>query len=199
MKLALKESVQYNINFKGGAVKASGLFGGISFLLLAMYYFGLTNLKDCSGGEIFLSMILPMLLLAAYIVLLAGMRLRITPVYGILGTAYCVFMIFRAVSYSSKLNIVLAILWYMLAAVVYLGTTVGYIPTRSLMAVALIGPAVIRLLFLDIKGYLLQKVFVGFLPEAAALCGLMAFGLLALCLQTEPTGNYGKPNADTEE
>lgn len=199
MKLELKESVHYHVDFKTGAVKASGLFGGLSFLLLAVYYFGFINLKDCSGGEVFLSMILPMLLLAVFIVLLAGVQLPVMSIYGILGTAYCVFMIFRAVGYSDKLNMVLAIVWYLLAAAVYLGTSMGYIPTNSLMAVVMIGPAVFRLLFVDIKGYFLQKVFVGFLPEAAALCGLMAFGLLALCLQTGSIKSCNKPDPDSDE
>ena len=197
--MASGRTVMYNIDFRAGALKVSSFFAGFSFLLLAVYYFGITNLKDCPGGEIILSMLLPMLILAVFIVLLGGFRYPVTPVYGFLGTAYCVFMFIRAFSYGNPLNTLLAMIWYLLAAAVYLCTALGYIPAIGIALPVMLLPVAVRLLFVDIRSYFLAKAYAAFLPEAAALSGLLAFGLLMLCLKPEPIKARERKRRDTSE
>ncbi len=186
MKLDLKVLVRHHVGFKSKWAAYATFFAGLAFFLLTVHYFGITNLLDCGFGEVLFSMILPMALLVAFVVLLRGIHFQVTPVYGILGALYCVSMIAYTFSYESVLYGIFSVIWYLLAAVICLATTLGYISNRAYMAIAFILPAAYRLIFVDLGTYILKLDILGFIPEAAVLSGLMVFGLFALCLQSAP-------------
>lgn len=186
MKLDLKVLVRHHVGFKNKWAGYATVFAGLAFFLLTFHYFGVTNLLNCGFGEVLFSMILPMAVLVAFVVLLRGICFHVTPVYGILGALYCVSMIAYTFSYESALHAIFAMIWYLLAAGICLATTFGYISNRAYMAIAFILPAVYRLIFVDLGTHILKLDILGFIPEAAMLSGLMVFGLFALCLQAAP-------------
>lgn len=187
MKLDLKVLVRHHVRFKDKWATYATVFAGLAFFLLTVHYFGMTNLLDCSFGEVLFSMALPMAVLVAFVVLLRGIRFTVTPVYGIFGALYCVSMIAYTFSYESALHGIFAMIWYLLAAAICLATTLGYIFNRAYMSIAFILPVVYRLIFVDLGKYILKLDILGFIPEAAALSGLLVFGLFALCLQAAST------------
>ena len=191
--MKFKETVRYHIDFRGRGISPSAFFAGFSFFLLAVYYFGIVNLRDYGVGRLLFSLILPMVLLAAFMVMLVGIHFPVTPVYGALGALYCLLMVIRAFSYGNVLLMILGIVWYILAGALYLGTSLGLLSGSGLMTAAFLIPVVFRLVFVDVGGYILKKDLVGFLPEAAALSGLAAFALLALCMKPNPRNPREKP------
>ena len=92
-------------------------------------------------------------------------------------------MIIRAFSYGSIGSTVIGIVWYLLTGALAVITTFGYIPGRAYMMLAYLIPVLYRLCFVDIDVYFRTLDWIGFLPEASALSGLLAFSLFALCLK----------------
>lgn len=186
MKLDLRALVRYHVGFSTSWAAYSTVFAGLSFFLLTFYYFGVRNLLDCGFGEVLFSMILPMTILVAFVVMLRGIHFSVTPVYGVLGALYCLSMIVHTFSYDNILYAVFGMLWYLLTALICLATTGGYIANRAYMSIAFILPVIYRLVFLDLGRYILRLDVLGFIPEAATLSGLMVFGLFALAMEAVP-------------
>lgn len=186
MKLGFRMLVHYHIDFRNKQIVPASVLAGASFFFLCVYYFGLTNLTACGFGEIFFRMILPMLVMVAFVVLLRGIRFGITPVYGALGALYCGLLVIRAFTYGNVFATIIGIVWYTLAAAIYFFTAGGYISSNLFMLIAVFAPVGYRLIFVDIYQYLIKGNYSGFFTEAAALCGLLAFGLFGLCLKAVP-------------
>lgn len=174
---------QYHVDFSCKWISASAFFAGLAFFLLAVKYFGLENIGQKGFGEICFSLILPMLLLAVFGILLSGFKFRVTPVYGILAALYCILMIVRTFSYGSTGSTVVGIIWYLLTAALTVVTTFGYLPGKVYLMLSYLIPVLYRLYFVDVGTYFLTHDWLGFLPEASALSGLLAFSLFALCLK----------------
>lgn len=190
MKLDFKVLVHYHIQFNHKNIVPTSALAGASFFFLCVHYFGLTNLAQCGIGEIILQMILPMLTMVGFVVLLRGIRYGVTPVYGMIGAAYCLLLVIQAFSYGNIFGAIIAMLWYILTAAVCVFTTFGYISSGIYMLIAFLVPVLFRLVFVDIYQYLIRRNFSGFFTEAAMLCGLTAFGLLSLCLKAVPVKTH---------
>ena len=189
MKLGFKMLVHYHIDFQNKQIVPASVLAGASFFFLCVHYFGLTNLVECGFFEIVLQMILPMLVMVGFVVFLRGIRFAVTPVYGALGALFCILLMIRAFTYGNIFGAIVAILWYILAAAVCLFTAGGYISSNVYMLITIFAPVAYRLVFVDLYAYLIKRDFSDFFTEAAALCGLMAFGLFALCLKAVPIKN----------
>lgn len=192
MKLDLRILVRYHVGFSTKWAAYSTVFAGLSFFLLTFYYFGVRNLLDCSFGEVLFSMIIPMAVLVAFVVMIRGIHFSVTPVYGILGALYCFSMIIYTFSYANILYGIFGMLWYLLTALICLATTCGYIANRAYMSIAFILPAVYRLVFVGLGKYILRLDVLGLIPEAAILSGLTVFGLFALAIDPVPLKRTGK-------
>ena len=190
-----------NLNFKVVArqhivynkwLSASAVLSGIAFFFVIVNYLGLKNLLDVNIGEIIFCFIMPMLLLGGYIVLLRVMHSNVTPVYGLLGVLFCLYMLIRSFSYGNVLHIVVAVIWYLLSGIIFFGTTFGYISTKAPLLIACFVPLVFRIIFVDIKLFL-SISFLSMIPELTTLCGLATFGLFASSLKATVL-NSGKKN-----
>lgn len=148
--MTLKQYTRYQIDFGSKWTSICGVLMGISFFLRLIYYFGLTNIYDVPFVEILTTMILGTGLCLAYLITLSVMRLNAPGVYGILGAVHCFLLILGTFSSGDPLRIVLAVIWYALAAGVLLITVGGYLPGRLLASVMFIIPALVRFFAFDL-------------------------------------------------
>lgn len=177
---------RYQMEMNGKWARFCGVMMSVSFFLRIVYYFGLKNLRDIPGSEIFATMILGLLLCAGFVVVLNYLRLNAPGIYGILGAAHCLLLIIGNFSSGSGMRIVLSIIWYLLCALVLLATIAGYLPGRLLSAGMFFMAALVRLLAYDLgKIGLLRCV-----TEAAVLCAIL--GIAAIPLALKPIKNKVK-------
>lgn len=148
--MKLKQYTRYQINFNSKWTSVCGVLMGISFFLRLIYYFGLTNIYDVGFVEILTTMILGTALCLAYLITLSVMRLNAPGVYGILGAVHCFLLVMGTFSSGDAVRIVLAVLWYALAAGVLLMTVGGYLPGRLLSSLMFIIPALVRFFAFDL-------------------------------------------------
>lgn len=176
----------YQMDMTGKWARFCGVMMSASFFLRIVYYFGLKNLRDIPGSEIFATMILGLLLCAGFVVVLNYLRLNAPGIYGILGAAHCVLLIIGNFSSGSVLRIVLSIIWYVLCALVLLATIAGYLPGRLLSAGMLFMAAFVRLLAYDLGKISLIR----WVTEAAVLCAILALAAIPMALK--PIKSKGK-------
>lgn len=177
--MKLKKYNQYQMDMRGKWTQFCGIMMGCSFFLRIVYYFGLINLRDVAGSEIFATMLLGLVLCATFVIVLNYLRLNAPGIYGILGAVQCLLLIIGNFSGGSVLRIVLSILWYTFAAVVLLATIGGYLPGRVFSSVLFFASVLIRFAFFDLgKIGLLRWV-----TEAAVLCALLALAAIPMALK----------------
>lgn len=145
--MKLKQYIRYQMNFRGRWLMPSKLLMGLSFFLRIVYYFGLTSFADHSFGEVLFWMVLPLLTCGAYIVVMSSLKLSNPGIYGILGAAMCLLLIIWSFSTGDALRIVLSILCYLIAGVVLLATSMGYLPGKLLSSVMFAVLLACRVLF----------------------------------------------------
>lgn len=177
--MKLKKYTRYQIDFNSKWISVCGVLMGVSFFLRLIYYFGLTNIYDVAFVEVLSTMILGTALCLAYLITLSVMRLNAPGVYGILGAIHCCLLIFGTFSSGDALRIVLAILWYALAAGVLLMTVGGYLPGRLLSSLMFIIPTIVRFAAYDLGHVgLLQWV-----REVGVLIALVGLACLPMGLK----------------
>lgn len=181
----LKVLVRHHIRFKSLWTHYATVLTGLSFFLLVVNFFGIRNLLDCNFGEIVFEMAMPMTVWIVFMVLLRGAHFPDARIYGVLGALYCLCMIVHSLSYENIFMTMFAVIWYLLTAVICLGTTGGFIANRAYMALAFLLPVIYRLVFIDLGSYILKLDILGFIPEAAGLSGLAVFGIFALTLEAK--------------
>lgn len=183
MDLINSGSGRFHIDFESNMVAPSALTAGISFLLLMAYYFGAVDFGILGAMEVIFCMILPLFLVAGFMILLKGIHYPVVPAYGIMGGVLCLIAIVRACLFGGTLNIILAFIWYIPTLLVCLGTTFSFLSTRKLMAISFLVAAVVRLVFVDLIGYVLKLQILSALPSIALSFAMMAFGFLALSFE----------------
>lgn len=160
---------------------ASAAFGGVAFFLRAVFYFGIVNLADIGVAELLFRMILPLLTLAAYFVILRGMRLQTPFTYGILGAAYCLMAMINCFYTGSVLRIILGCIWYLICGGLFIITTMGIISENRFACWVLFLAAAVRLIAFDLRA----SVGIDTILELAELLGICCFALMPLCLKQE--------------
>ena len=143
----LKQYHRYRMDFGSKAAKFSALFIGGSLFLLAVHYFLLRELSSIKAAEAIFKLTLPILLSVAFIVLGRILKVDAPGLFAIVGAAFCLVLMISAFSSGNLLRGVLGGIWYILCAVILLGTAGGFMPgtqpAAAMFAVALI----VRLLF----------------------------------------------------
>lgn len=170
----MKQLVRYKLNFDSKFLAASGVLMGMAFFMQAVYYFGVADLAQVGVAELILGLIMPMLLEAAWCILLRGIRLNAAGVFAILGAIFSLLLIVQTCFFGGVFQIILAILGYLLAAVAFLAVAGGFIPYRFVAATVYAVVLCIRFLAFGMAGFLSNKDWEGILLEAPALCLLAA-------------------------
>lgn len=183
--MRLKKYNQYHVDFDSKWTGACGALMGLSFFLRIVYYFALMNLKDVPFIEMLTSMILGILLCGGFVVCLICFRLNAPGLFGILGVAQCAILMLATFTSGNILRIILAILWYVLCAVVFVVTINGNLPGRLLAGALFWFGAFVRIVFFDL-GKIGLFLWV---QEFAVLSVLIALGCFAMGLKAANNDN----------
>jgi len=172
----VRYEVRCNCRWSGYAT----FFAGLSFFLLCVFFFLPRNSVELGAGAGFGNFWMPLVILTAFGVLLVGLRMKNPLPYGIAAVLYCIYMIVYS-SADGAGSSVLAVLWYILTAVAAVIAVLGLFPVRLLVSVLFLLPVIYRVKTVAF-GYLEAKDYIGLLPEAAVLCGLLAFSAFGVCM-----------------
>lgn len=183
MELKFAKNTECRLADKGKWGSGAAAWMGLSFFLRMVYYFGFINLNDVPGMEIAFSVVLPLIIAVALILVLKIEKL-VHPVAAA-GAA-----IAFAVNYffCEQLNFggivsgigVLALAGLILAAVL------GYIPERKWLLWTAMGVLAVRVLFVDLFGYILPLTelnLIAYVPKASNLFGIAAIASLSAALR----------------
>ena len=129
--MEMKQYRRYRIDFSGNWLHFYCILCGFSFFLRIAYYFMLVNPTQCGLTEVLFSMILPLLLCGAAMVVLKYFRLNAPGLMGIIGALMCLCLMIGTFFTGSALRIVLGIVLYGASAALLLATVGGYVPTRQ--------------------------------------------------------------------
>ena len=180
--MSLRQYTTYQIDFNSKWISACGAMMGMSFFMRIVYYFGFMSLRDVGFIELLTSMLLGIILSGGVVVYLNCMRKNTPGLYGIAGAVQCLILILSSFSSVGALRIILAILWYTLAAVVLLITVGGYLPGRLFAGLMFFVPAAVRFFFFDIG----KIGIIAWVKELAVLSVLIGIGCLAMGLKKSP-------------
>lgn len=132
--MQLKQYCRYGMVFNGNWANLCMGSIGISFFLRMLYYFGIVNLQDVGGGELFIQLILPLLVFTIYIILFRVLKWNAPGIYAIVGSVICLLLMIWNFSSGDILRILLSIIVYLAAAVLLLGTAGGYLPSKTIVS-----------------------------------------------------------------
>ena len=173
----MRDKTRVHIDFSGKWAGVAPALAGFGFFLYCVYYFGFTNLIDCSILEILFQMLLPMVLLAAFTVLWQMKRYDAFHVYTLMGGLYCVAMFFRVFAYSSVILMIVEGIMYAAAAVICFlvvsGKTKNFQNITRVIVIAL----AIRLLIVLFQ-YVFTLSLFSLVREIAALSGFAVFAAM---------------------
>ena len=184
--MSTKVPVRLHVSFKSRWLSPAAFFSGLGFFLLCVYYFGFTNLLDCSFGQIVFHMVLPMITLASVVVLLHVLRYDSAQLLTALAGLYSLLMLVRSFSYEGAISIIMGALWYTICVAICLIMLTGFLTDKGYLVVAMLIPAVYRFVVVGIFKYILTLSLIDLVQEVAMLCGLVGFAMSALCLYTVP-------------
>ena len=186
MELKLSKTTPCSLEPEGKWSHRAAAWMGLAFFLRMVYYFGFKNLTDIPGGEVFLSVVLPLIISVAFILVLKLPKLPmlnypITVASLSLAVAVNYFFMER-LNFGGVLSglLILAVAGGILAAVL------GYIPERKWLLWTGMAVIAFRLLFVDVIGYILplsELKLIAYIPRASNLFGV--FSLASLCAALE--------------
>lgn len=185
MKMNLKVIAHQRISFQNKWLSSSAVFAGVAFFFLIVNYLGVKNLLDVGFGEILFLFLLPMTALGSFIIMIRVTHYQVTPVYGILGSLYCLSMLIRAFSHSNIVFTIISAVFYFALCVVCIAVTFGYTETSAAFVVMLFIAVGARILFVDLM-LILRGALLALIPEISALCAMTAFALFGVCLSPAP-------------
>ena len=187
MNLKLSKTTTCRLNARGIWGERAAAWMGLSFFLRMVYYFGLKNLNDIPGFEIAFSVVLPLIISVAFILVLKLPKLTHPMAAAGLAVAFAVNYFF-----TEQMNfggVLCAILVLAMAGLVP-AAVLGYVPERKGLLYAGMAVLAFRVLFVDLIGYLLplsELKLIAYIPRASNLFGVMALACLCAALELEKT------------
>ena len=181
--MKLNKSMTCRLAAKGKWGESAAAWMGLSFFLRMVYYFGLRNLKDIPAFEIVFSVVLPLAVSVAFILMLKLPKLNHPIAAGVLAAVFAVNYFFaEQMNFGGVVSgiLVLAVAGLVMAAVL------GYIPERKWLLWAGMAAVVFRAAFVDLIGYLLplsQLKLFAYIPKASNLFGVVAIACLCAALR----------------
>ena len=185
MNLKLSKTTTCRLNARGTWGERAAAWMGLSFFLRMVYYFGLRNLNDIPGFEIVFSVVLPLIISVAFILVLKLPKLTHPMAVAGLAVAFAVNYFF-----TEQMNfggVLCAILVLAMAGLVP-AAVLGYVPERKGLLYAGMAVLAFRVLFVDLFGYLLplsELKLIAYIPRASNLFGVLALACLCAALELE--------------
>lgn len=166
----MKQVAKYKLNFESKWLTASGVMMGLAFFIQAVYYFGVITLQGVDVLTLVLYLIAPMVLETAWCVLLRGVKLNAAGVFGIVGTLVCILLLVQSFFCGNTFQTVISVICYLVAALVLLVITGGFIPYKLPGFAVFAGVLAVRFVVFDMVVYVAPKDWMGLLLELPALC-----------------------------
>lgn len=163
--MKIKQLVRCRMDMDRRGFRASAALMGAAFFIQAVYYFGFADLRQLGIGVILVQMVLPMLLEAAWFILLRQVRLNAPGVYGILGACLYLLIMVQTAMAGSLIAAIVGLITLLPAAIGLFAVIGGYVCSR----IWAVGGGILALI-----GRVLFGGLPVFLPEVAALCGIVA-------------------------
>lgn len=183
MKLKFEKTMTCRLAAKGKWGNIAAAWMGLSFFLRMVWYFGLLNLRDVPGGEIFFSVVLALAVSVGFILVLKLPKLNHPIAAASLAAAFAVNYFFTE---TMTFCGVLSALALLAVAGLILAAVLGYIPQRKWLLWAGVGALVLRILLVDIIGCLLplsELDLIAYIPRASNLFGFAAVCFLCAALR----------------
>ncbi len=184
--MTLTKCARCHIRMDSQWASYSAVCMGISVFVRAVYYFGLTNLRDLGGFALVAQVIFPMVLAGGYLITIKGFRFNSPVLFGGLIGLYAVnYWMLMTPTTTGILGGILLVL----TALIFTATGLGYLPNRIPVICLSVALMLFRVVFVDVYEYLLplsQFHPVAYLPEASNLFGFLAVGLMAPALHVSP-------------
>ena len=137
----------YRVDFNSFWLQTFCILCGLAFFLRTVYYFMFTNHADLSTAAIIFSMILPLLVTGAVLVVLKFLRLNVPNVVGILGALLCLLLMCGSFFTGDVLRIILAVVVYGGGGALLFATVYGFVPTRQFVMILFGIVLAVRILF----------------------------------------------------
>lgn len=185
----LTKSYRCYIQMDSRWANASAVCMGCSMFLRSVYYFGLINLMDLNGFDIFMQVILPMMIAGGYLVMIKALRLN-SPV--LFGGLIGIYALNHMITMGTSASAIVGGLLLAATAVLFAATSMGYIPSRMPLIAVSMAALALRFLAVDLLTYILpfsQFHPVAYLPEASNLFGQAA--IAAICPAAESAAQDG--------
>ena len=183
MKLNLRKIMTCRLSARSEWCHRAAAWMGLSFFLRMVYYFGFMNLNDISGFEIAFSVILPLTVSVAFILMLKFPRFSHPMAAAVLVLVFAVNYFF-----TEQMNfggIFTGILLLSLGGMA-LAAVIGFIPQRRWILWAAMGVLLLRFLLVDLFGYILplsELKLVAYIPRASNFFGVAAVCCLCAALK----------------
>lgn len=177
--MQLKQYTRYQLDFTSKWTAACGVLMGMSFFLRIVYYFGLMSLRDVGIIELLTSAIIGILLCGGMVIYLSCLHRNAPGLYAMAGAVHCLMLMILSFTSGSAVQIIIACIWYLLAAGVLLITAGGYLPGRLLAAFMFFIPIFVRFFFYDLG----KLGLIAWFRELAVLSVLAALGCFAMGLK----------------
>ena len=177
--MEMKRYRRFRMDFGGFWLNTHCILCGFAFFLRIAYYFMFVNPTLCPTSEVIFSMILPLLLCGASMVVLKYFKFNAPGTVAIIGALMCICLLIGTFIGGGVLEIILGVLLYLASAVLLIGTVGGYVPTRQFVLL-LLGLIFLLRVLLFRPGF----TFLGWLLEVSDLAMLAA--LIAMPLSMTP-------------
>ena len=177
--MQLKQHVRYDMHFNGTWANICMGSIGISFFLRALYYFGIVNLQDIGGGEVFLCLILPLLVFSVFIALFRIIKWNAPGIYAIVGCVICLLLMMWNFSTGDILRIILSVLVYFLGSVLLLATAGGYLRIKAPATIVFAAILLFRVLLYTKD----QNGFSELVIEFSSFFAILSLLALTLCFK----------------
>lgn len=188
MELKLTKNTPYGLDTLNKWSIRAAAWMGLSFFLRMVYYFGLMNLRDLSGGVITFSVVLPLIISVAFILILKLPNLPKVNSPIIAASLSIAFAVNYFLTERMSFGGVLSGLLVLVVAGLTMAAVLGYAPERIWLLRAAMVSLGFRVLFVDLFGYLLplsQLSLVAYIPIASNLFGATAVCFLCAGLNSE--------------
>lgn len=145
--MEMKRYRRFRMDFGSIWLNTHCILCGFAFFLRIAYYFMFVNPTLCPTSEVIFSMILPLLLCGASMVVLKYFKLNAPGTVAIIDALKCICLLIGTFFGGSVIQIILGVILYLAAAVLLIGTVGGYVPTRQFVVILFFLIFVLRILF----------------------------------------------------
>lgn len=174
----MKRLVRWKLNFKSKWLTLSGVMMGIAFFLQAVEFFALGQFLNVDMWNLFLFLIMPMTFEALWCAPVRTERWSRAEPHGVFAALICLVLLGQVVLSGGVFQIVMASIFFVLAAATAVLITWGFIPHRALGMLVFAGVAVMQVLVFVLPRYAAEAGYltlIQVIPQVCVTLSVMCF------------------------